>query len=190
MARCRSIGKEALNGLSARHWLTWPLQKRSVRDHYCEYIPGNNYSTRILQKKKEIISGYQGTVIDPEDGEVWEWEYERHPLNASDKKHIVFLTAMLFFLTRLKCALFMPRKAMQYTVRRKERCHLHTCRAPQYFPQNFPGKAFRVSVCRHPTSFVSRIMSRLASLMMAKLYFSGFSHGMMRDEATGFVLSM
>ena len=43
-------------------------------------LPGNNYSTRILQKNHFRLSG---TVIDPEDGEVWEWEYERHPLNAS-----------------------------------------------------------------------------------------------------------
>ena len=37
-------------------------------------LPENNYSTRILEKNNFILLG---TVIDAEDGEVWEWEY-RH----------------------------------------------------------------------------------------------------------------
>lgn len=36
-------------------------------------LPEKNYSTRILEKNKFILLGY---VTDPEDGEVWEWEYK------------------------------------------------------------------------------------------------------------------
>jgi [ribosomal protein S5]-alanine N-acetyltransferase len=36
-------------------------------------LPENNYSTRILQKNK---FQFAGNVIDPEDGDVWEWEYK------------------------------------------------------------------------------------------------------------------
>ena len=36
----------------------------------------NNYSTRILEKNNFILLGI---VNDPEDGEVWEWEYR--PVN-------------------------------------------------------------------------------------------------------------
>lgn len=35
-------------------------------------LPETNYSTRILEKNKYVK---KGTVIDPEDGEVWEWIY-------------------------------------------------------------------------------------------------------------------
>jgi len=37
-------------------------------------LPDKNYSTRILEK-----NGFEllGTVIDKEDGEVWEWEYKK-----------------------------------------------------------------------------------------------------------------
>lgn len=35
-------------------------------------LPEHNHSTRILQKNNFHLLG---TVIDPEDGEVWEWEY-------------------------------------------------------------------------------------------------------------------
>ena len=36
-------------------------------------LPENNYSTRILEKNDfELL----GTIIDPEDGEVWEWKYK------------------------------------------------------------------------------------------------------------------
>jgi len=37
-------------------------------------LPENNYSTQILRKNKFILLG---TVNDPEDGEVWEWEYKK-----------------------------------------------------------------------------------------------------------------
>jgi RimJ/RimL family protein N-acetyltransferase len=36
-------------------------------------LPENNFSTRILQKNK---FQFLGDVIDPEDGNVWEWEYK------------------------------------------------------------------------------------------------------------------
>lgn len=35
-------------------------------------LPEENYSTRILGKNNFVLTG---TVSDPEDGEVWEWEY-------------------------------------------------------------------------------------------------------------------
>jgi RimJ/RimL family protein N-acetyltransferase len=39
-------------------------------------LPEKNYSTRILEKNNFILLGF---VTDPEDGEVWEWEYkEKH----------------------------------------------------------------------------------------------------------------
>jgi len=36
-------------------------------------LPEKNYSTRILEKNNFILLGF---VNDPEDGEVWEWEYK------------------------------------------------------------------------------------------------------------------
>jgi RimJ/RimL family protein N-acetyltransferase len=36
-------------------------------------LPEKNYSTRILEKNNFILLGF---VTDPEDGEVWEWEYK------------------------------------------------------------------------------------------------------------------
>ena len=37
-------------------------------------LPENNYSTRILEKNNFILLGM---VNDPEDGDVWEWEYQK-----------------------------------------------------------------------------------------------------------------
>lgn len=37
-------------------------------------LPEHNYSTKILEKNKFILLGM---VDDPEDGDVWEWEYRR-----------------------------------------------------------------------------------------------------------------
>ena len=37
-------------------------------------LPEKNYSTRILEKNNFILLGF---VTDPEDGEVWEWEYKK-----------------------------------------------------------------------------------------------------------------
>ena len=36
-------------------------------------LPEKNYSTRILEKNNFVLLGF---VTDPEDGEVWEWEYK------------------------------------------------------------------------------------------------------------------
>ena len=36
-------------------------------------LPEKNYSTRILEKNNFILLGF---VTDPDDGEVWEWEYK------------------------------------------------------------------------------------------------------------------
>ena len=40
-------------------------------------LPENNYSGKILQKNG---FQYSGLVNDPEDGEVWEWEYKKESL--------------------------------------------------------------------------------------------------------------
>jgi RimJ/RimL family protein N-acetyltransferase len=37
-------------------------------------LPENNYSTKILEKNNFVLPG---TTTDPEDGEVWEWEYRK-----------------------------------------------------------------------------------------------------------------
>jgi [ribosomal protein S5]-alanine N-acetyltransferase len=37
-------------------------------------LPEKNYSTRILEKNNFILLGF---VTDPEDGEVWEWEFKK-----------------------------------------------------------------------------------------------------------------
>ena len=37
-------------------------------------LPEHNYSTKILEKNKFILLGM---VNDPEDGDVWEWEYKK-----------------------------------------------------------------------------------------------------------------
>ena len=39
-------------------------------------LPEKNYSTRILEKNNFVLLGF---VTDPEDGEVWEWEYKKIP---------------------------------------------------------------------------------------------------------------
>jgi len=39
-------------------------------------LPDNSYSTRILEKNNFV---FVGEVNDPDDGEVWEWEYHRTP---------------------------------------------------------------------------------------------------------------
>ena len=37
-------------------------------------LPEKNYSTRILEKNNFVLLGF---VTDPDDGEVWEWEYKK-----------------------------------------------------------------------------------------------------------------
>ena len=39
-------------------------------------LPEKNYSTKILEKNDFILLGF---VTDPDDGEVWEWEYKKKP---------------------------------------------------------------------------------------------------------------
>jgi ribosomal-protein-alanine N-acetyltransferase len=41
-------------------------------------LPENNFSTRVLQKNKFF---FKGNVFDPEDGDVWEWEYKTENTN-------------------------------------------------------------------------------------------------------------
>jgi RimJ/RimL family protein N-acetyltransferase len=36
-------------------------------------LPEENFSTRILMKNRFVFTG---TVNDPEDGDVWEWQYQ------------------------------------------------------------------------------------------------------------------
>jgi ribosomal-protein-alanine N-acetyltransferase len=43
-------------------------------------LPENNFSTRVLLKNKFF---FVGNVLDPEDGEVWEWEYKSDNENES-----------------------------------------------------------------------------------------------------------
>jgi len=38
-------------------------------------LPDNSYSTRILEKNNFV---FIGEVNDPDDGEVWEWEYQKN----------------------------------------------------------------------------------------------------------------
>jgi ribosomal-protein-alanine N-acetyltransferase len=42
-------------------------------------LPENNFSVKILQKND---FAFAGTVIDPEDGEVWEWIFRGNPLSV------------------------------------------------------------------------------------------------------------
>jgi len=37
-------------------------------------LPENNFSTKILEKNS---FSFIGTVDDPDDGPVWEWEFKR-----------------------------------------------------------------------------------------------------------------
>ncbi len=47
---------------------------RSVRI-FARTLPVENFSTKVLRKNNFYCVG---TVMDPEDGEVWEWEYKSH----------------------------------------------------------------------------------------------------------------
>jgi ribosomal-protein-alanine N-acetyltransferase len=38
-------------------------------------LPEENFSTKLLKKNNFVFAG---SVIDPEDGEVWEWEFKRN----------------------------------------------------------------------------------------------------------------
>jgi len=67
--RQNGIGTEMCKQLVELALKTDPLIKITART-----LPENNFSTKILEKNGFEFSA---TVIDPEDGEVWEWEYRR-----------------------------------------------------------------------------------------------------------------
>lgn len=66
--RTRGIGTLICKQLVSLSLHTDPAVKITART-----LPENNFSTRILAKNG---FEYIGTVDDPEDGEVWEWEYK------------------------------------------------------------------------------------------------------------------
>jgi len=67
--RNQGIGTKICKLLVDLSLKTDPLVKITART-----FEESNYSTRILQKNNFI---YIGIVNDPEDGEVWEWLYDR-----------------------------------------------------------------------------------------------------------------
>ena len=64
----QGIGTEICKQLVDLSLKTDPSVKITART-----LPEKNFSTRILEKNKFI---FNGTVNDPEDGEVWEWVYK------------------------------------------------------------------------------------------------------------------
>lgn len=66
--RNQGIGAAICNALVNLSLQTDPTVKIRART-----LPEKNFSTRILQKNNFHLLG---TVIDLEDGEVWEWEYK------------------------------------------------------------------------------------------------------------------
>jgi len=65
----KGIGTEICKQLVELSLATDPSVRITART-----LPENNYSTSILEKNNFVLLG---TVIDPEDGEVWEWEYKK-----------------------------------------------------------------------------------------------------------------
>ena len=65
----KGIGTKICQQLVELSLATDPLVRITART-----LPANNYSTRILEKSNFALLG---TVNDPEDGEVWEWEYKK-----------------------------------------------------------------------------------------------------------------
>ncbi len=65
--RQKGIGTQICRELVDIALKTNPMLRITART-----LPENNFSTRILQK-----NGFEfiGTVNDPEDGDVWEWEF-------------------------------------------------------------------------------------------------------------------
>ena len=64
----KGIGAQICRRLVALSLATDPSVRITART-----LPGNNFSARLLQKNGFVLLG---TVQDPEDGEVWEWEYQ------------------------------------------------------------------------------------------------------------------
>jgi len=66
--RQRGIGTRICKQLVELSLITDPSVRNTART-----LPEKNYSTRILEKNNFILLGF---ATDPEDGEVWEWEYK------------------------------------------------------------------------------------------------------------------
>ncbi len=66
--RNQGIGTELCKALVDLSLKTDPAIKITARTY-----PEHNFSTRILKKNN---FEYAGIVHDPEDGDVWEWEYQ------------------------------------------------------------------------------------------------------------------
>jgi RimJ/RimL family protein N-acetyltransferase len=64
----QGVGTKICRALVELSLKTDPLIRVTART-----LPENNYSTKVLKKNNFV---FIGTVIDPEDGEVWEWEYQ------------------------------------------------------------------------------------------------------------------
>jgi ribosomal-protein-alanine N-acetyltransferase len=67
--RRRGIGSRICSKLVKFALETDPTLRITART-----LPERNFSTRILEKNDFTLLG---TVDDPEDGEVWEWEYNK-----------------------------------------------------------------------------------------------------------------
>jgi ribosomal-protein-alanine N-acetyltransferase len=67
--RQKGIGTRICKQLVELSLTTDPLVRITART-----LPEKSYSTRILEKNNFILLGF---VTDPEDGEVWEWEYKK-----------------------------------------------------------------------------------------------------------------
>ncbi len=68
--RKQGIGSTICKNLVALSLRTDPSIKITART-----LPEENFSTKILRKNNFI---FIGTVDDPEDGEVWEWEFKNN----------------------------------------------------------------------------------------------------------------
>jgi len=66
--RKKGIGTRICKTLVNLSLMTDPYVRITART-----LPENNFSTRILQKNE---FEFMGDVTDPEDGNVWEWEYK------------------------------------------------------------------------------------------------------------------
>lgn len=67
--RGKGVGTRICKQLVELSLATDPLVRITART-----LPEKNYSTRILEKNNFVLLGF---VTDPEDGEVWEWEYKK-----------------------------------------------------------------------------------------------------------------
>jgi len=67
--RQRGIGTRICKHLVELSLTTDPSVRITART-----LPEKNFSTRILEKNNFVLLGF---VTDPEDGEVWEWEYKK-----------------------------------------------------------------------------------------------------------------